>query len=268
MNSNTILQTGLLDILFHNRNKDYGAYVLRKEYNKRMLQSLLGMLGLVLMFVVWQIFDGGKKMNIIPLVAYNPDTVIIAPPPYIKPPVIPVEFAQHSSNAHIQNPPVIVIDAQADKPSLEIPVPETPGIDNGTPAHIPGSDKTTVAGTGNTRDIVVPVKPFGDKSKPTFSAQVMPQYQGGVDAMLRFLKQNLRSPRDLDEGEEISVKINFIVNIDGDLTGFNVVESGGENFNNEVIRVLKKMPRWIPGKNEGENVSVYYTVPVKFTSEQ
>ena len=43
-----------------------------------------------------------------------------------------------------------------------------------------------------------------------------------------------------------------------------VLEDGGKAFNNEVIRVLKKMPVWVPGKNAGEHVSVYYTIPVKF----
>ena len=44
------------------------------------------------------------------------------------------------------------------------------------------------------------------------------------------------------------------------------MEDGGEAFNNEVIRVLKKMPKWIPGKTHGENVSVFYTIPVKFVA--
>jgi protein TonB len=42
------------------------------------------------------------------------------------------------------------------------------------------------------------------------------------------------------------------------------VKSGGDDFDNEVLRVLKKMPDWIPGKSNGHNVSVYYEVPVKF----
>ena len=65
----------------------------------------------------------------------------------------------------------------------------------------------------------------------------------------------------------ISVKVKFVVNYNGRLEAFNVLESGGYIFDNEVLRVLRKMPLWIPGKSNGENVSVYYTVPVKFTSD-
>jgi protein TonB len=46
------------------------------------------------------------------------------------------------------------------------------------------------------------------------------------------------------------------------------MEDGGYVFNNEVIRVLKKMREWIPGKSNGQNVSVYYTIPVKFAAAE
>lgn len=69
----------------------------------------------------------------------------------------------------------------------------------------------------------------------------------------------------MEEGEEIAVKVQFIVSYNGEVTGFAVVETGGESFDNEVIRVLKKMPKWIPGKTSGENVSAYFVIPVKFT---
>ena len=86
-------------------------------------------------------------------------------------------------------------------------------------------------------------------------------------AFRKFLEINLKNPQDLEEGEKIAVKIKFIVGYDGKLKGFETVEDGGIAFNNEVIRVLKKMPIWIPGKMSGESVSVYYTVPVRFEAE-
>jgi protein TonB len=95
----------------------------------------------------------------------------------------------------------------------------------------------------------------------------MPQYPGGLKALLDYLKKNLQAPDDLEAGKEVSVKVKFVVNYNGQLEAFNVLESGGCIFDNEVLRVLRKMPRWIPGKSNGENVAVYYTVPVKFTSD-
>jgi periplasmic protein TonB len=68
----------------------------------------------------------------------------------------------------------------------------------------------------------------------------------------------------MEEGETVSVKIRFVVGYDGKLKSFVTAQDGGDEFNTEVIRVLKKMPDWVPGKSNGQNVSVYFTIPVKF----
>jgi len=87
-----------------------------------------------------------------------------------------------------------------------------------------------------------------------------------MDALRRFLQRNLTNPKEMEEGEEVNVKIKFVVGYDGRLQSFITVQDGGEEFNKEVIRVLKKMPMWEPGKSNGQNVAVYYTIPVKFVS--
>jgi periplasmic protein TonB len=97
-------------------------------------------------------------------------------------------------------------------------------------------------------------------------ADIMPEYPGGLKALLLFLKKNIQSPEEVEQGDEVAVKIKFVVNYNGKLDGFDVIQSGGSAFDNEVLRVLKKMPMWIPGKSHGENVSVYYIVPVRFSN--
>ena len=91
------------------------------------------------------------------------------------------------------------------------------------------------------------VKPTVNIISPRATADVMPQYPGGMKELIKFLKKNLVAPAEIDE-EEIGVKIKFVVNYDGSLVSFNIMQSGGDIFDNEVIRVLKKMPKWIPGK--------------------
>ncbi len=92
----------------------------------------------------------------------------------------------------------------------------------------------------------------------------MPSYPGGIDALRKFLQRHLNNPKEMEEGEEVSVKVKFVVDYDGKLQSFVTVQDGGEEFNKEVVRVLKKMPNWVPGKTNGQNVSVYFTIPVKF----
>ncbi len=95
----------------------------------------------------------------------------------------------------------------------------------------------------------------------------MPSFPGGTEALLNFLRRHLDNPEPMNSGESVTVKARFVVGYDGKLQGFRIIQDGGDVFNKEVMRVLKKMPDWVPGKAKGENVSVYYTIPVKFTGE-
>jgi periplasmic protein TonB len=94
----------------------------------------------------------------------------------------------------------------------------------------------------------------------------MPSFPGGLEALKRFLQKNLTNPTEMEEGELVSVKVKFVVGYDGKLTSFDVQQDGGKAYNDEVIRVIKKMPTWIPGKSNGQSVPVFYVIPVKFIS--
>ena len=128
----------------------------------------------------------------------------------------------------------------------------------------PSPEIVTVGTGGGTADPVVPVIKTIDKNTPLFSADIMPSFPGGMDALHSFLQMNLQNPKDMEPGELVNVTLRFVVNYDGKLKSFEVLQDGGEVFNQEVIRVLKKMPQWKPGLSNGEKVSVYYNIPVKF----
>jgi protein TonB len=87
-----------------------------------------------------------------------------------------------------------------------------------------------------------------------------------MDKLRQFLERNLQTPGGMESGETVTVKMKFVVGYDGVLRGFETIQDGGAAFNNEVVRVLKKMPDWVPGRSNGRNVSVYYVLPVTFTA--
>ncbi len=91
-----------------------------------------------------------------------------------------------------------------------------------------------------------------------------PEFPGGPEAWSKFLNRHLQTPADLEAGEKKTVLISFLVDADGSVTGFKVVRSGGNAFDNEVIRVLKKMPKWKPAIQNGHPVVVPFTQPVTF----
>jgi protein TonB len=96
----------------------------------------------------------------------------------------------------------------------------------------------------------------------------MPEFPGGKEALIRFLQKNLQQPNDFEEGQKVTVIASFVVDKDGSITGINITQHGRNDLDNEVVRVIKKMPRWKPGLQNGRSVAVYYKVPVTFVSTE
>ncbi len=267
MKPNAILQSNLLDIIFENRNKDYGAYLLRKNYNKRLTTAVFITLSIVIVltFFLTIIFkpDLQKETRIIKvympleLSKYKQDFINISKK--IKK-VMPGIKLHTSVNA----PPVITAGKNINKPiaadKIELPSNSITSGGISFQGDVSGSNIESL------NKLPPPVIIEKDKLIPVESPEIMPQYPGGIKALLAFLKNNIHAPEELNDDEVVTVKIKFVINYDGKIESFQVLQSGGEIFDNEVIRVLKKMPLWIPGKSKGENVSVYYYLPVKFTA--
>ena len=99
----------------------------------------------------------------------------------------------------------------------------------------------------------------------------MPEYPGGEKALVKFLKINLKYPREnLEPGSQVKVIAKFVVDKNGKVTGIEIQKSGGKYFDDEVMRTMKKMQisvTWIPGKQNGKNVAVYFYLPVVFQSQ-
>ncbi len=91
-----------------------------------------------------------------------------------------------------------------------------------------------------------------------------PAFPGGTEAWLEFLKKFLQAPEDLEPGQRIEVQVKFWVGVDGIVSNAEVIKSGGKSFDKEVLRVLKKMPKWEPAIQHGNYVAVAYTQPVIF----
>jgi len=93
----------------------------------------------------------------------------------------------------------------------------------------------------------------------------MPQFPGGEEEMLKFIHDNLHYPPvAATAGIEGRVTIRFVVSRDGDVTDVKVIRGFDAACDKEAVRVVKLMPKWIPGRQEGRNVPVYYTLPIVF----
>jgi len=103
-------------------------------------------------------------------------------------------------------------------------------------------------------------------SKEIFAhVEVMPKFPGGQAALLKFLSDNIVYPKEAqDKGIQGKVQLRFVVKPDGSIDDIQVIKSLNPILDNEAVRVLKLMPNWIPGKQTGKPVYVYFSLPVMF----
>lgn len=263
MTSPEIQQAAFLDLLFENRNKLYGAYNLRKFYNQRLATALL--LSIALALILLLVIAKNIRQGTAAVPKYNPGELTvhtfvipeqpkpIIPPPPTQPKPATASLAQRQYvQIHITTDPVTTNDvpAQGDLKDAVIsnttiagvPAPATPVVSNSNAGTEPQTQTPVYEGP--------------------LSAE--PQFPGGAAAWAAFLSRHLQAPETLETGEKKTVFVTFLVDADGSVTHFDVVQSGGAAFDAEVIRVLKKMPKWKPALRNGQPAAVSFTQPVTF----
>ena len=113
-----------------------------------------------------------------------------------------------------------------------------------------------------------PVVVEQEKDVPFVLVEQMPKFPGGENAMFKYISDNIVYPKAAQKsGIAGTVYIFFIIDKKGNVTSTEVRRGvkGGEELNAEALRVIKEMPQWEPGYQNGKPVSVQLTVPIKFT---
>jgi TonB family protein len=110
-------------------------------------------------------------------------------------------------------------------------------------------------------------KPIGNNNDPVFRfAEKEPEFNGGADSLQLFLDKNLQYPYiELQNKIEGTVIVEFIVRKDGTLTDIKIIKSGGKIFDIEAIRLIRLMPKWAAGKQNGKSVNCYASLPINFS---
>jgi protein TonB len=259
------------DIIFENRNKEYGAYYLRKNYNYYLTKAMvIGCSCFVLLFGGAFTYNKYILPNM-PKKNHNDGVLIILHPPTeppakkveITPPPIEEKNEQKATITYL--PPEPVID---EKQIIEIPPPR--------PEDTEGkaiSNKTT---EGNESDEMIspPLPPevtktihmdIPDDQKVFVSVEQKPQFTKGEIEMYRFLSENIRYPMAAVRANVSGkVYVKFVVEKDGSIGNIEMLKGIGFGCDEEAIRVIKSMPNWTPGKQNGKAVRVYFNMPVMY----
>ena len=137
-------------------------------------------------------------------------------------------------------------------------------------AEIEESELASVEETGEVVEIAdvgnVVVEDIPEEEPILQIVEQMPEFPGGMAALMRYLKENINYPRiSRENGSQGKAFINFVVNTDGSIQDIEVLRSSSDPYlDKEALRVVGGMPKWNPGKQAGKAVRVRFTLPVTF----
>jgi len=271
MEINKILNADILDIIFEGRNKEYGAYQLRKTYNRRLIKAL-GVTAAILLlsyggFVLSSALNttdttGELSVQDIQLADIKPkeEQKEEPPPPIKQPPPQQVEMKQFT-------PPKIVHDEEVKPEEAPPPMEELEDTRIGNVNQEGVKDDGIVAppvedaGKGV---VEAPKKVEEDWDRTFTKVEIESEYPGGSPAWQRYLNKTLRYPQEAIDNEiQGTVVIQFIVDKEGNVSDVEAV-SGPEELRAEAIRVIKKSGTWTPAEQNGRKVKSYKKQPIVF----
>lgn len=259
------------DIVFENRNKSYGAYALRNGYEHRMLTALGAGMAVILLGALF--FINRDSSNTLLPVAERSEGLLVRT---IEMPVEKPLEREKPNKPRPQKPAqktatvkfISTIKIEKEVKQEMVAVEDMDGKNIGEK----NQDGKTADGTVGTAP-----DPLGNGNSteqtgtpaPDFSAiEKAPEFPGGAAALRKFLARNLVSPDNLEEGELKIVRVRFRVDKDGSVSSLEIVTSAGDDFDDEVVRVCRRMPKWIPALQNGTNVPVSYILPVTFMGSE
>ncbi|MGZ3899559.1 MAG: energy transducer TonB [Bacteroidia bacterium] len=247
------------DIVFQGRNQEYGAFELRRNYNKRVTMIIGGMILFSIALFGFKKFMDRPKDEVAEEKIINtqidltppPPVEDVPPPPPPPPPPPMVEMVKFV-------PPVIKDDAVEEEPQKTIE--EVKDVNVGTKDQ--EGDKDIVAPPTEEKGSTEPAAP------EIFTiVEENAEFPGGVAEMVKYIQKTLQYPAMAREAG-ISGKcfLKFVVNETGEISDVQVLKGvpGCSDCDKEAIRVVKSMPKWKPAKMTGRSVKCYFNLPISF----
>lgn len=272
------------DIVFSNKNKEFGAYQLRaksdKRHNMAVLYTLIGLV--IVLFLIFgyskysdyqaekaalEAKEKAEKMSqaILEQVEETPEEdEEIEEQKFEQPEVVVPEEVL----ATVQVTQIAIVDA--DKVKNEVMDMETQQEDNTARGVVnqEGSDDADKFKAVQEQVVVKESEPEVQKPKEEqiFVAVEQPaEFPGGMAALMRWLNNNMRYPEAAQQNDiQGRVIVNFVVEKDGSIANVKIAKGVDKDLDREALRVVKKMPKWQPGKNNGVAVRSYFNLPVIF----
>ena len=264
------------DLMFENRNKEYGAYVLRRQTTARNIKSIIAVLILFALVMVYMVaknaYDDYQKAHM----AQTQVTELTA-------------LQEQKKEAKVERKEIVKQEkveqvVEKVKSSIKFTAPVIKKDDEVRPedemksqdeimnskvavgfANVIGNDENGEVLKAKEALVTEPVKPKEEENKVFDVVEQMPSFPGGMAALMAYLQKSIKYPPVAEEnGIQGRVVCTFVVERDGSVTDVRVAKSVDPSLDKEAVRVVSAMPKWIPGKQNGQSVRVKYTLPVTF----
>jgi len=256
------------DVVFEKRNRLYGAYVIRRDYDKTLMMIMGGV-----MLSVGGIYAAYAGLRQEPIEAFiepakttDVEIALVLQPKTPAKIVAPEPIKQTSTEATSKFVEPKVEDKPTDQEA------KTQEELDKTKAGLSDQEKkgkdpvTTTIVTTTTTPIVTLTTP----KAPEVFVDIEAEFPGGFPAMMKFIQENLEYPQSgIEIGAQGKCYLRFVVGDDGEISTVKVMRgiAGCPECDREAVRVIKSMPKWKPGKIKGASVSSYFDLPINFTLE-
>ncbi len=268
-------KNNLDEVVFEQRNKLYGAYAIRKAYpnhvNYSMIFTLAPMMLLTVGSICW------NYIHPLPIMPVMTKPTVIKEIPDDKEitvsrlqlimPVIP----------EVANPFYKIVKKELAKPIEIIKKPEIKPIELSTLLPTTGTSILPVpfgaigGSTGGAATGTGTGGQGGIQGTATWVdvAAIMPEFPGGAEAMNRFIRDHINYPKvALENGITGKVVVSFVIHTDGSIEVTNLLKGIGFGCDDEALRVIREMPNWTPGSQDGNYVPVRLVLPINFQTGQ
>jgi protein TonB len=271
MDVNKILTADFLDLIFEGRNKEYGAYDLRKTYNKRITYALVGTFLICALLLVGSIIANTAKKGKSEIIVQDVSLENVQQQEKkVEPPPPPPPPKQEPPKVEITKftPPKIVKDEEVKEDDEIKEVEKLEDTKIGSINQEGAKDDGIVAppvesGTG----VVEAPKVEEDYDKVFTVVQIAAEFPGGLPAWAKYLERNLNRDLPVENGAppgKYTVIVSFIVSKDGSISDVVAENDPGYGTKAEAVRVITKGPKWKPAVQNGRNVIYRHKQSITF----
>ncbi|MDD6506843.1 MAG: TonB family protein [Prevotellaceae bacterium] len=263
-----------VDLVFEGRNQAYGAYKLRKGTTKRNIIAIIAVIVLLVIgFVILTVKNIVDEQRAKVAITQVTELTALNQPKkkaevkQKKVEVIPEKVVERVKSSIKFTAPIIKKDEEV-KPEDEIKTQDQ--LNESKTAigtfDVKGNDDANGEVLKAKEVIAQPEPPKHEEESKVFDiVEQMPSFPGGPAALMKFLSENIKYPVVAQEnGVQGRVVVAFVVERDGSITDVHIARGVDPSLDKEAVRVVKSMPKWTPGKQNGSAVRVKFNVPVAF----